>query len=536
MSSIPRLWAAWLAALMLACAPPPPPEVSAPPASSAPTVPVEAPPAPGPTGLPVPSLEPAAPPRPWWRAAADANVRAAPSSSAAVRGRLRTGDVVGGAPDAAVPGPGCASGWVALAGAGFVCAANLRPSDTPPGWAPAPTLPDGARVDRVAGRGSAVAAADDLPLAYARARGGSTRYRWPSRADEAASRHGEALDPGDNFRVESVEDGARGPLLAGRPGGAVVRLGDATVYGATPLVGVDLRGEGGILRDPHAVRFVVAREGLRVRAAPSAEAEILQTAPYHAALEVAPAAEAPGWSRVVAVAGQPATGFVREGPWVRRWVDLAPPTELPAGVWLDVVISEQIAALRDGEAVLRLMLVSTGKPGFETPTGVFSVRDKARFWDMRSRADAPEPYDVEGVPWTVHFLPRYAVHGVYWHDDLGGVRSHGCVNLAPADARVVFEALGPNLPVGWHAVQASDAAPGATVRVRWGTTMRDPHPHPPAPRAPPKSPSPAPPPAPPPSSPEAPSPAPAAPSPDQPAPPPAPPIEEAAATTAPKPP
>jgi hypothetical protein len=43
------------------------------------------------------------------------------------------------------------------------------------------------------------------------------------------------------------------------------------------------------------------------------------------------------------------------------------------------------------------------------------------------------------------------------------VRSHGCINLAPADARWLFHWTTPGLPQGWHGVLASSAHPGTWV-------------------------------------------------------------------------
>ena len=53
-----------------------------------------------------------------------------------------------------------------------------------------------------------------------------------------------------------------------------------------------------------------------------------------------------------------------------------------------------------------------------------------------------------------------ALHGAFWHRDFGRVRSHGCVNLAPIDAKWVFGFTGPRVPVGWHAAYPTDRNTG----------------------------------------------------------------------------
>ncbi|RYE86386.1 MAG: L,D-transpeptidase, partial [Myxococcales bacterium] len=60
-----------------------------------------------------------------------------------------------------------------------------------------------------------------------------------------------------------------------------------------------------------------------------------------------------------------------------------------------------------------------------------------------------------------------ALHAAYWHDDFGTPRSHGCINLAPIDARRVFFWTDPPLPRSWHGVKSGEATGAGTwVRVR----------------------------------------------------------------------
>ena len=59
-------------------------------------------------------------------------------------------------------------------------------------------------------------------------------------------------------------------------------------------------------------------------------------------------------------------------------------------------------------------------------------------------------FELRDVPWIQYFASGYALHGAYWHDVFGIPRSHGCVNLAPIDARVVFAWTDPPVPEGWH--------------------------------------------------------------------------------------
>jgi lipoprotein-anchoring transpeptidase ErfK/SrfK len=101
---------------------------------------------------------------------------------------------------------------------------------------------------------------------------------------------------------------------------------------------------------------------------------------------------------------------------------------------------QKLYAYEDGEVFVE-MVVSTGLELSPTPGGTFTV-----FKKMPSRyMQGPLPgftdyYDLPGVPWNLYFTEGGAViHGAYWHDSFGQRYSHGCVNLSPEDARVLYE-------------------------------------------------------------------------------------------------
>jgi hypothetical protein len=76
-------------------------------------------------------------------------------------------------------------------------------------------------------------------------------------------------------------------------------------------------------------------------------------------------------------------------------------------------------------------------------------------------------FELRDVPWIQYFASGYALHGAYWHDVFGIPRSHGCVNLAPIDARVLFLWTDPQVPEGWQGINVSDeTGPGTVVVVR----------------------------------------------------------------------
>lgn len=87
--------------------------------------------------------------------------------------------------------------------------------------------------------------------------------------------------------------------------------------------------------------------------------------------------------------------------------------------------------------------ISTGLELTPTPRGTFTVFKKTPSRYMQGplpNIPGNQYYDLPGVPWNLYFTQEGAViHGAYWHDSFGSRYSHGCVNLAPEDARKLYE-------------------------------------------------------------------------------------------------
>ena len=106
-----------------------------------------------------------------------------------------------------------------------------------------------------------------------------------------------------------------------------------------------------------------------------------------------------------------------------------PPKPVPPERWIEVNLSAQYLTAWVGNTRVNGTLVSTGKPGFETPTGTYYVLYRYRY-DTMAGCIQGECYYVPDVPWTQYFTNYgHALHGAYWHNDFGTTRSHGCVNL-----------------------------------------------------------------------------------------------------------
>jgi len=165
------------------------------------------------------------------------------------------------------------------------------------------------------------------------------------------------------------------------------------------------------------------------------------------------------------------------GFWVRM-MDLKlarpqPPADLHADEkWVDVDLTRQTLVAFEGTRPVFATLISSGRRNpqdkekdFPTPTGTFHIKEKHVTTTMDGDVASDGPYSIEDVPWVMYFQGSYALHGAFWHDAFGRMRSHGCVNMAPEDARTLFAWADPQVPPGWHGAFAKDDASGTRIVV-----------------------------------------------------------------------
>ena len=146
----------------------------------------------------------------------------------------------------------------------------------------------------------------------------------------------------------------------------------------------------------------------------------------------------------------------------------------PDEKWIDVDLASQSLVAYVGDRPVYATLVSTGRikdeldpqKNFATPTGAFRITSKHVTATMDGDHALDGPYSIEDVPFVMYFELAYALHGAFWHNGFGRPRSHGCVNLAPLDARWVFTFADPQLPVPWHGVYPTQQKPGTRLYIR----------------------------------------------------------------------
>jgi hypothetical protein len=333
--------------------------------------------------------------------------------------------------------------WYAVWPFGYVCSRHVGATDKAPEPGPALPLPAGRRV----------------PHTYANVRvDGVPQYANAEQAElgviEATLEKGMMLVVKRSLEIAGVE------YLETRSGKVV------------PKANVSWMGQGS---DWHGVRIFDARPGpllgwvnpeeAVVRREPRTDADAVRTL---ARRERVPVFEVDGeWRRI------------GDDEWLRdedlnEVVVIDPPegtlTEFRVNAtgnrqWVDVDVGEQVLVTYRGGEPEFATLVSSGR-GSPTPLGNYPVWAKVASMDMNNQGYEDNAYLVEGVPWVALFQGHNALHGAYWHNRFGNRKSHGCVNLAPLDARFVFEWIGPMLPQGWTGYLPIDLNRSPVVHVR----------------------------------------------------------------------
>ncbi len=334
---------------------------------------------------------------------------------------------------------GCAGSWLSLAGRGFVC--------TTRGFEMLSERPERAETPRPPSL--------DAPLPY----------RYGRVSSRAAYRFSELPT---SQELERLADGARLPGVAERLDGdyfvaidgevshdgrsyvrtiageyvdasVIVETAHTELRGA--MLGAGRRLPLAFVIDPGVETFRVTPEGL----------EPFGVAEKYARFAVAGTLERQGEAFVV-------------GPGdvalARTSIRIARRAARPSGVgpeerWVNVDVAEQTLVAYEGDRPVFATLVSSGKEGYDTPAGTFRIRHKYVSITMSGAVPGEDVYDVEEVPWTMYYDGSYALHGAYWHDTFGRVRSHGCTNMSPVDARWLFRFTSPKLPRGWHGIRAN---------------------------------------------------------------------------------
>lgn len=423
-----------------------------------------------------------------------AHVRARPDASSPILGYMRRGAQFRA--KQGVRGAGCSRGWHEVVGGGYVCRGEgYQVGDTPQTFEGSPVAP---------------ALDSALPYAYAHvARADAPQYwRIPSEAERVEAEavmerlRGERERATAAVQAGSAEPSEPDPGLEAPP---QLQGAETAASAALPsffrmrmergfYVSVDREEVVGDTRYYRTIRGAyVPADAMTVAAPPSMRGVVLGGAwrpplgfVYRRGAQSFVRDSVTGAFREGASLDYHAPLLLQEEPIERRGnrhritrqgavvretnLRLIEPVARPRGIgdddkWVHVDLSSQTLVAYEGDRPVFATLVSSGREGFETPTGTFRIQSKHVSATMDDTASATEAYSIEDVPWTMYFEGSFALHAALWHDQFGRPRSHGCVNLAPADARWLFQWTGPVLPPGWHGVVASSRRQGSWVHI-----------------------------------------------------------------------
>jgi lipoprotein-anchoring transpeptidase ErfK/SrfK len=102
-----------------------------------------------------------------------------------------------------------------------------------------------------------------------------------------------------------------------------------------------------------------------------------------------------------------------------------------AGVVARIDISKQTMTVSEDGNVVYSWRVSTARRGYHTPRGSYRPTRMHRMWYSRK-------YDNSPMPHSIFFRGGYAIHGTNYVKSLGRPASHGCIRLAPGNARALY--------------------------------------------------------------------------------------------------
>jgi hypothetical protein len=150
---------------------------------------------------------------------------------------------------------------------------------------------------------------------------------------------------------------------------------------------------------------------------------------------------------------------LKPGQWVWK-----PEIARAGPILVYVDLSRQLATVYRNGVRIGVSTISSGRAGYETPTGVFTILEKNKEHISRKYNDAPMPYQERltwgGVALHAGGLPGYP-------------ESHGCVHLPLAFSKILFDAMpmgGTVVIAGGHEDPVKRPAAGVLAPTLAGVT------------------------------------------------------------------
>lgn len=375
-------------------------------------------------------------------------VRADPHTDGAKLGTVAAHTVVGFS--SAAKGEGCETRWIEIKPRGWVCETYLEPVALEPAGVELPKLAPG---EHVPGEYAKVVADNAVVFTMS---DGERSASVPILGSSTVRKRGTlVIDGALHWKID---------------GDRYIAASSLRLHAPSEFEGIRLQDEGGL---PLPIGFAVSgkRPGDWVSVYSAVRGKQVRRIPARRVVSILEL-ERDGDDKV--------RGYrIGEGEYLRaedvRYIEGAapPPTTTSTERWIDIDLDAQTLVAYEGEVPVYATLISSGTRRNQTPTGIHRIWIKFSETSMSGRMGESDAYSVATVPWTQFYEGDFALHTSYWHDHFGEERSHGCVNLAPRDARFLYFWTDPQVPPGWSMGNASEDTPGSMVRVR---SAADPNP------------------------------------------------------------
>lgn len=122
-------------------------------------------------------------------------------------------------------------------------------------------------------------------------------------------------------------------------------------------------------------------------------------------------------------------------------VQVTPPAMATSARMIEVDLGDQMLYMKENGAVVDSWPISSGIAESPTTTGHFTVQSHHDVQTMTSSSATDDywNYEVPNVQWIMYYYGGEALHGVYWHNDFGNPRSHGCVGMPNYRAKQIYD-------------------------------------------------------------------------------------------------
>jgi hypothetical protein len=135
------------------------------------------------------------------------------------------------------------------------------------------------------------------------------------------------------------------------------------------------------------------------------------------------------------------------------------PTPLPknapkTGRWIDVQLTQQLMTLYEDRDPIRVVVMTSGMAGWETPEGEYAISWRVPNETMTSGAIGAEHFfKLEDVLYTQYFTDEgHAIHYAWWRtpETIGRPGSHGCLNVLLDDSAFMWDWADVGTPIIIH--------------------------------------------------------------------------------------